>query len=132
MNRYLEEAKAIRASIDGLADGQSDEKLADNKAAFPWWNGDGVYYLTGMLLRHGDNLYRVKQPHRSQNDWSPDKVSALFDIVQSGDGYPQWEPGTYAKGTKRSNLGKRWISNIDGNIWEPGATGVYTWDEVVW
>ena len=58
MNRYLEEAKAIRASIDGLADGQSDEKLADNKAAFPWWNGDGVYYLTGMLLRHGDNLYR--------------------------------------------------------------------------
>ena len=52
MNRYLEEAKAIRASIDGLAGGQSDEKLADNKAAFPWWNGDGVYYLTGMLLRH--------------------------------------------------------------------------------
>ena len=131
MNKYMEEAKAIRAGIEAFSANQTDESLIDNMAAFPYWNGDGVNYSADMLLQYDGNLYRVKQPHRSQNDWSPDKVPALFDIVQSGDGYPQWEPGSYAKGTKRSNLGKRWISNIDGNIWEPGATGVYTWDEVV-
>ena len=130
-NPYMAEAEAIRASIYGLAQGQTDEKLVENKAAFPGWNGDRVNYLTGMLLRFGNELYRVKQPHRSQQDWSPDKVPALFDIVQVGDEYPQWEPGSYAKGTKRSNHGKRWISNVDGNIWEPGASGVYTWDEVI-
>ena len=131
MNKYMEEAKAIRAGIEAFSANQTDESLIDNMAAFPYWNGAGVNYIAGMLLQYDGSLYRVKQPHRSQNDWSPDKVPALFDIVQSGDGYPQWEPGSYAKGTKRSNLGKRWISNIDGNIWEPGATGVYTWDEVV-
>ena len=131
MNKYMEEAKAIRTGIEAFSANQTDESLIDNMAAFPYWNGGGVSYSAGMLLQYDGSLYRVKQPHRSQNDWSPDKVPALFDIVQSGDGYPQWEPGSYAKGTKRSNLGKRWISNIDGNIWEPGATGVYTWDEVV-
>lgn len=131
MNKYMQEAKAIRAGIEAFSANQTDESLIDNMAAFPYWNGGGVSYSAGMLLQYDGSLYRVKQPHRSQNDWSPDKVPALFDIVQSGDGYPQWKPGSYAKGTKRSNLGKRWISNIDGNIWEPGATGVYTWDEVV-
>lgn len=131
MNKYMQEAKAIRAGIEAFSANQTSESLIDNMAAFPYWNGGGVSYSAGMLLQYDGSLYRVKQPHRSQNDWSPDKVPALFDIVQSGDGYPQWEPGSYAKGTKRSNLGKRWISNIDGNIWEPGATGVYTWDEVV-
>lgn len=129
MNRYLEEAKAIRASIDGLADGQSDEKLADNKAAFPWWNGDGVYYLTGMLLRHGDNLYRVIQPHTTQADWSPDITPALYNKITVTE-WEKWEPNNfYAKGAKVTHNNKKWISNVDNNHWEPGAVGVYTWDE---
>ena len=48
MNKFMEEAIAIRASITGLADGASDEKLIDNKAAFPHWNGNGVAYTAGI------------------------------------------------------------------------------------
>ena len=30
---------------------------------------------------------------------------------------------------KVTHNNKKWISNVDNNHWEPGATGVYTWDE---
>ena len=35
MNKYLEEAKAMLKSINGLAEGQTDEKIVNNKDAFP-------------------------------------------------------------------------------------------------
>ena len=50
MNKYMEEAKAIRASIAGLAEGASDEKLIDNKAAFPFWNENDIKYEIGENL----------------------------------------------------------------------------------
>lgn len=128
MNKYMEEARAMRASIAGLAEGASDEKLIDNKAAFPFWNPNGVNYSADDILQDDDKLYKVIQPHRSQPDWKPANVPALFVIV--GGDWTEWEPGSYAKGTKRKHFGKKWVSNVDGNIWEPGATGVYTWDEV--
>ena len=37
MNKYMDEAKSIRAAIDGLAEGQPAEKLINNKAAFQFW-----------------------------------------------------------------------------------------------
>jgi hypothetical protein len=123
----MKEAEAIRKSIFNLASSQSDEKLVNNISAFPYWNPDGVKYLAGMLVQDKGKLYRVLQPHTSQKDWPPDKVPALFVIV--GGDWEEWKPGSYAKGTKRKHFGKKWISNVDNNIWEPGATGVYTWDE---
>ena len=42
MNRYMQQAEAMRASITGLAEGQPDEKLIDNMAAFQHWNPNGV------------------------------------------------------------------------------------------
>ena len=131
MNKYMEEARAIRASISGLAEGASDEKIIDNKAAFPLWNGGGVKYTAGMILRHTDGkVYRVIQPHTSQPDWPPDMAPALFREI-SLDEYPEWvQPmgahDAYNKDDKCSHTGKHWISDVDGNIWEPG---VYGWHE---
>ena len=132
MNKYMQEAKAIRASIDGLAANQTDEILIDNMAAFPHWNGDGVQYLTGMLVQYDGKLYRVIQPHTSQPDWTPDKVPALFVRV-SVEEFPEWVQPTgahdaYMKGAKVSRNSKHWISDVDNNIWEPG---VYGWSEEV-
>lgn len=130
MNKYMQEAIAFRTGVDGLAVGQSDEKLVENKAAFPYWNPNGVDYLAGMLLQYNDGLYRVVQAHKSQADWTPDIVAALYNRV-TADEYEEWESGRfYAKGAKVTHSGKKWVSNVDNNHWEPGATGVYTWDEV--
>lgn len=132
MNKYMEEAKAIRASITGLADGASDEKIIDNKAAFPFWNPNGVQYNAGDILQFETEVYRVVQPHKSQPDWAPNLVPALFTIINAGEDWKEWQPNnSYAKGAKRTHNGKKWISNVDNNIWEPGAVGVYTWDEFV-
>lgn len=130
MNKYIEEAKKIRASINGLAEGADDKKLIDNKAAFPFWNGNGVNYTAGDILQYDDKLYRVVQAHRSQPDWNPSIVPALFTEI-SLEGYPEWRQpigaqDAYMKGDKCSHNGKHWISDIDNNVWEPS---VYGWSQ---
>ena len=134
MNSYLEEAKAIRASISGLAEGADDEKIIDNKAAFPYWNGNGIQYNVGEYVQFGDNVYRVLQSHTSQIDWTPDTAVSLFAKVLIPDPHdiPEWvqpeSTNPYMKGDKVKHLDKIWISDVDNNVWEPS---VYGWTEVV-
>lgn len=131
MNKYLEEAKSIRASINDLAKDASDEKLLNNKAAFPFWNDNNVKYNIGENIQYKDKLYQVIQTHNSQVTWAPDIVPALFKEI-SLEEWPDWKQPTgahdaYAKGDKCSHNEKHWVSNTDGNVWEPGVAG---WDEV--
>ena len=130
MNKYMDEARAIRASISGLSEGQTDERLLDNKAAFPFWNGNSVSYKMGDIVQYNDSLYRIIQSHISQVDWAPDAVPALFNRI-SLETWPDWVQPTgahdaYSKNAKCKHNGKKWVSNIDANIWEPG---VYGWTE---
>lgn len=129
MNKYLEEAKAMRKSIDGLAEGQTDEKIINNKDAFPWWNGDSVELKTGQYVQYENDVYQVIQDHTTQPDWTPNIVPALFNKITVEE-WEEWESGNfYKKGAKVTHNNKKWVSNVDNNHWEPGATGVYTWDE---
>lgn len=49
--------------------------------------------------------------------------------------YPAWEPWggvgpiPWQTGSKCSHKDKRWVSQVDNNIWEPGAEGVH---ETIW
>lgn len=131
MNKYIEEAKAIRASISGLAKKADDETLINNKDAFPYWNGGGVVYKRGDIVQYLNKVYRVLLDHVSQLDWTPIVAVSLFTEI-SLDEFPDWMQPTgahdaYAKGDKCSHNGKHWVSNIDSNVWEPGVTG---WDEI--
>jgi hypothetical protein len=52
-------------------------------------------------------------------------------LVEEGEILPWEQPEStnpYNKGDKVTHDGKVWVSEIDGNIWEPG---VYGWTEVV-
>ena len=131
MNRYLDEAKKIRRAIDTFAENQTDETLINNKAAFMPWRA-GLQVTTGQIFRYGENIYKCIQPHTTQEDWTPDKVPALF-VKISLEEYPEWVQPTgaqdaYMKGAKVSRNSKHWISDVDNNIWEPG---VYGWSEEV-
>lgn len=129
MNKYLEEAKTMLKSIYGLAEGQTDEKIVNNKSAFPWWNGNGVELKAGQYIRYEEDVYQVIQNHTTQSDWTPDIVPALFNKITVEE-WEKWEPGNfYKKGAKVTHNNKKWISNVDNNHWEPGAVGVYTWTE---
>ena len=131
MNKYMQEAQEIRKAIDVFAKNQTDETLIDNKAAFEWWR-PGIAAEKDKIYRFGDDLYRCIQPHTTQEDWTPDKVPALF-VKISLEEYPEWVQPTgahdaYMKGVKVSHNSKHWISDVDNNIWEPG---VYGWSEEV-
>lgn len=132
INPYMKEAEEIRKAIDTFAENQTDETLIDNKAAFEWWH-PGIAAEKGKIYRFGDDLYRCIQPHTTQEDWTPDKVPALF-VKISLEEYPQWRQPTgahdaYKKGAKVSDEGKRWISNKDVNIYKPGLVRG-DWSEV--
>ena len=131
-NPYMKEAKEIRKAIDIFAENQTDETLIDNKAAFEWWR-PGITAEKDKIYRFGDDLYRCIQPHTTQDDWTPDKVPALF-VKISLEEDPQWVQPTgahdaYNKGAKVSDEGKRWISNKDVNIYKPGLVPG-DWSEV--
>ena len=130
-NIYLEQAKQIRQAINTFAANQTDEILINNKVAFPFWSGDGIALKVGDIVQYDNDIYRVVQAHNTQEDWTPDAVPALFTKI-SLEEYPDWTQPTgaqdaYAKGAKCIHNGKKWISDIDVNVWEPGA---YGWSEV--
>jgi len=128
-NPYMKEAQKIRKAIDTFAANQTDETLIDNKAAFEFWRA-GINAEKDKIYRYGDDIYKCIQPHTTQDDWTPDKVPALF-VKISLEEYPEWvQPAgahdAYMKGAKVSRNSKHWISDVDNNIWEPG---VYGWSE---
>lgn len=130
MNKYLEQAKKIRKAINKFAENQTDETLIDNKIAFPLWSGKSVELKVGDIVLYEDNIYRVIQPHTTQIDWTPENTPALF-VKISLEEYPDWvQPigaqDAYNKGDKCAHNNKKWISDVDGNVWEPG---VYGWTE---
>ena len=132
INPYMKEAERIREAIDTFAKNQTDETLIDNKAAFSPWRA-GLQVTAGQILRYGDDIYRVIQPHTTQDDWTPDKTPALF-VKISLEEYPQWVQPTgahdaYNKGDKVSDEGKHWISEMNGNVWKPG-TVAGAWSEI--
>lgn len=96
----------------------------------PW--AEGMKYVAGNLRTFGDKLYKCVQNHTSQADWTPDKTPALW--VLAGDPAEEWPAWSqpvgahdaYNKGDKSSHNEKHWISDVDGNVWEPG---VYGWTE---
>ena len=66
----------------------------------------------------------------TEKNETPDATPALW-VVVSIDEYPEWaQPAgahdAYAKGSKVTHNGKKWISSYDANVWEPG---VYGWEE---
>lgn len=131
-NPYMKEAEEIRKAIDIFAVNQSDETLIDNKAAFEFWRA-GINAEKDKIYRYGDDIYKCIQPHITQDDWTPDKVPALF-VKISLEEWKQWEQpagahDAYMKGAKVSDEGKHWISNKDYNIYKPGLVPG-DWSEV--
>ena len=91
-----------------------------------------VDYKTGNIRRFAGGLYRCLQDHTSQEDWTPDTAASLWvKIADPAEEWPEWSRplgahDAYNEGDKVSHKGKRWVSTVSGNVWEPG---VYGWSE---
>lgn len=112
--------------------GAIDEVTAtEHTDVFAAWE-PGVSYIVGNLRTYDNVLYKCVQAHTSQSDWTPPVTLALW--AKAGDPaeeWPEWSQpigahDAYAAGDKVSHNNKHWVSNVNGNVWEPG---VYGWDE---
>lgn len=113
-----------------------DVTAGEHAALFGEWTYP-VYYKEGsMRVDPLDGcLYRVNtgQAHTSQQGWNPSLTPALWSkAADPAEEWPAWSQplgahDSYDFGAKVSHNDKHWISNMNGNSFEPGIAG---WDEV--
>lgn len=100
---------------------------------YPEWAA-GQAYTAGYKVQRSGKLWRCLQSHTSKDGWEPEDAPSLWAKVLIPDEtiIPDWEQpdstNPYSAGDKVSHNGKTWVSDIDGNVWEPG---VYGWTEVI-
>ena len=126
----IERARALRRTIERMAENLTDEEAVENTELYPAWGPEGHEYIPGDRVRYNGELYKVLQAHTSQDTWAPDVSPSLFARVLSGqDGeVGVWEQpdstNPYMKGDKvhyPAATDPVYESTIDNNIWSPGA-----------
>lgn len=127
---YADKARRMVASIRLATSYLDDEQAESVTELFPRWES-GVAYELGDRRQYDSLLYRCVQAHTSQDDWTPPAVPALW-VRTSTEEWPEWIQPTgahdaYNRGDKVSHISKHWISDVNVNVWEPGA---YGWSEV--
>ena len=109
----------------------SNEEALEAIELFPLW-AVLTDYAIDARVRYDGTLYKCLTAHTSQDTWKPDVSPSLWVRIDDPSiEWPEWvqpvgSTDAYAKGAKVSHNGKHWISDVDGNVWEPG---VYGWTE---
>ena len=106
----------------------SDEVLFQIPLLFDEWAVGIDYVADKSVVRYENDLYRVITSHRSQADWPPSDVPALYVRIAPPGVIPEWrqplgEHDAYQTGDKVKHNDKTWISTEDDNVWEPGIHG---------
>lgn len=139
----IDQAREYRAKIEATTVYAPPEVAVKDPSLYPVWSPDAVNYYDGMTdskhpqskvrgRTHPDRLYKCTAPHTSQESWEPDASPSLWVRIDDPEiEWPEWRQpqgstDAYAKGAKVSHNGKRWISDLDANVWEPGVSG---WSE---
>lgn len=118
-------AKTLRNLIEQLSITLDDATALTGVELFPPWKL--IAYSVGDRVQYNGTLYKCVQAHTAQSDWTPDATPALWVVVTIEE-WPEWVQPTgaqdaYAKDSKVTHNGKKWISSYDANVWEPGVYG---------
>ena len=124
-------AYKLRELIVKASASLEDSDALEGIELFDEWATD-TDYAVDKRVRYNGILYKCLQAHTSQDTWTPTDAPSLWARVDDpAIEYPEWiqpeSTNPYMKGDKVTHLGKRWISNVDNNVWEPS---VYGWSEV--
>lgn len=130
MEAVVSVTEALAAQVV-LATNATIDKIKQFGVVFTKWT-TGVSYSVGVIVRRGNDLYRVVQAHTSQSDWAPELTPALFVAVVPPGAAVEWVQPTgahnaYAAGAVVLYAGKTWTSTVSNNVWKPGVHG---WVEV--
>lgn len=124
-------AYQLRRLIEKSSASLSDEEALTGVELFPHWS-DSADYVVGDRVSYEGTLYKCLTAHTSQESWTPDASPSLWVRVDDPSiEWPEWvqpvgSTDAYPQGAKVSHNNKHWISDVDGNVWEPS---VYGWTE---
>lgn len=90
------------------------------------WSAGVTYNTVGQYLQYKGVLYKVLQPHTSQETWTPDSAPSVYAKVltdPSGETILDWvqpdSTNAYMTGDKVRFEGVVYESVMDNNIWSP-------------
>ena len=121
-----EKARRLRARIEQASVSLPDADALDAVELFPQWKVDHDYAVGNRVQDEG-TLYKCLQAHTSQASWKPaDSPSLWVRVDDPSIEWPEWvqpqgSTDAYEQGAKVSHNGKHWVSDVDGNVWEPGV-----------
>ena len=88
-------ARVLRHMIEHLAESLNDAMAYDYEELFVQWAPD-IDYEKDKRLRYHNTLYKVKQAHHSQADWTPDIATSLYEeVAEPGQGNTPDNPIPY-------------------------------------
>ena len=141
----MEFRKRIDANLQATrklirVDELSEEELLDIINLYESYQVNKLYKEDDIFKYEG-KLYKVIQPHTSQEDWIPSELPALYLNIMPENVIPEWRQpqgkhDAYRVGDKVTHNGNVWEctdGNMDEelgvklNAWEPG---VYGWEIV--
>lgn len=98
---------------------------ADAADTLAWVSGEQV--MVGTLRTYGGQTYKCLQAHQTQDDWTPDRVAALWQVVEDEPEQPApWVQPTgahdaYQIGDRVLFNGRIYESRINANVWSPAV-----------
>lgn len=119
-------AYLLRRLIEKSSASLTDEEALTGVELFPHWS-DSADYVVGDRVSYDGTLYKCLTAHTSQSTWTPpDSPSLWVRVDDPSIEWPEWvqpvgSTDAYAMGAKVSHNEKHWISDVDGNVWEPGV-----------
>lgn len=132
-----EEVGALQNQLEMITESLSDEMALQCVLLFPEWNAEKSYEV-GNRVRYEGGFFRCLQAHDAQADWMPHVATSLWAslLIDPTDPEPQdWvQPDStngYMQGDKVVHNGLTYESQVDNNVWEPGAAGTESlWIEI--
>jgi hypothetical protein len=121
MMTYTERARALRPYIVKASASLTDADAVKAKELYDRWAPDMAVKVDDRLV-YADRLYRVTQAHTTQTGWEPDKVPALFTVIDETHAGTQDDPIPAAKGMEYI-YGLYYTDPEDGKLYLCERTG---------
>ena len=112
---YTERARALRPYIVKASASLTDADAVKAKELYDRWAAGMAVEVNDRLV-YGDRLYRVTQAHTTQEGWEPDKVPALFTVIDEQHAGTQDDPIPAAKGMEYT-YGLYYTDPEDGKLY---------------
>lgn len=114
-------AVELRPIIERAAVSLSDGEAASVPELITAW-AYPVAYAEGDRRSYGGKVYKCRQGHTSQADWTPDKTPALWAVIDAEHAGTQADPIPAARGMEYE-YGKYYLDGEDGKVYLCERTG---------